>query len=101
METMEIMGIAAIPVIAVICLLIGQAVKFSPIPNEWIPIICGACGGILGVVAMFTMSGYPASDPLTAIAYGIVSGFAATGLHQAFVKQPERARNEEAAKDGN
>ena len=47
---------------------------------------CGTLGGILGVVAMFTMPEFPANSIIPAIAYGIVSGLAATGLHQ-LVKQ--------------
>ena len=30
-------GIAAVPVIAVICFLIGEAVKLAPINKDWIP----------------------------------------------------------------
>ena len=37
----------------------------------------------------FVMPSYPAKDPITAIAVGIVSGLAATGLHQA-AKQAEK-----------
>ena len=31
---------------------------------------------------MHLLADYPAADPLTAVAVGIVSGWAATGLHQ-------------------
>ena len=85
-DLLEILGIAAIPVITVICLLVGAGVKKSSLDDSWIPLICGACGGVLGVVAMYTMPDFPGHDVLTAIAYGIVSGFGATGIHQA-VKQ--------------
>ena len=84
MELMEILGISAIPAITIICLLVGYAVKNSPIDDKWIPVICGCLGGILGVVAMFTMPEFPANNIISAIAYGIVSGFGATGIHQAF-----------------
>lgn len=80
----EILGIVAIPVITVICFLIAEAVKATPLDNKWLPIICGACGGCLGVVAMHLMSDFPANDILSAIAVGIVSGFAATGAHQVY-----------------
>ena len=81
------LGIAAIPVITIICYLIGEAVKLIPkAETKWIPVICGFCGGCLGVAAMYLMPDFPAKDILTAIAVGIVSGFAATGLHQA-IKQ--------------
>lgn len=82
---MEVLGIAAIPVITIICYLIAEAVKATPLDNKWLPIICGTLGGCLGVVARFVSPELiPATDVLTAIAIGIVSGFAATGIDQMF-----------------
>ena len=80
------LGIASVAAITVVCWLIGQAVKASGLDNKWIPIICGVCGAVLGVVGMFIMPDYPAKDYITAVAVGIVSGLAATGVNQA-VKQ--------------
>ena len=77
-------GIQAIPVITVIVFLIAEAVKATPLDNKWLPVICGAVGGILGIVAMFLMPEFPAKDYLTAVAVGIVSGLAATGAHQIY-----------------
>ena len=73
------LGIAAIPVITIIVFLAVEAVKATPLDNKWLPVIAGGFGGILGVVAMMVMPEFPATDPLTAIAIGIVSGLAATG----------------------
>ena len=95
MEIIEKLGIVAIPVITVICFLVAEGIKATPLDNKWLPIICGGVGGILGVVAMFAMPEFPATDVLTAIAYGVVSGFAATGIHQAFFKQLQKGTNEE------
>ena len=81
---MEMLGIAAIPAITIICFLIAEAVKATELDNKWLPIICGACGGILGVVALKVMPEFPAVDILTAVAIGIVSGLAATGAHQVY-----------------
>ena len=78
------LGIAAIPVITIIVFLVVEAVKATPLDNKWLPVIAGGCGGILGVVAMMVMTDFPANDPLTAIAVGIVSGLAATGAHQVY-----------------
>ena len=78
------LGIAAIPVITIIVFLVVEAVKATPLDNKWLPVIAGGCGGILGVVAMMVMVDFPADDPLTAIAVGIVSGLAATGAHQVY-----------------
>lgn len=80
------LGITGVAAITVICLLIGQGVKVSPLNSAYIPIICGVAGGILGVAAMFIMPDFPATDYITAAAVGIVSGLAATGINQA-VKQ--------------
>ena len=77
-------GIVAVPVITVIVFLIAEAVKATPLDNKWLPVICGFCGGVLGVVAMFIMPEFPASDYLTAAAVGIVSGLGATGAHQIY-----------------
>ena len=75
-------GIAGVAVITVICYLIGQTVKASGLDNKWIPIIVGAAGGALGVVGMLVIADFPANDYLTAVAVGIVSGLAATGVDQ-------------------
>ena len=76
------LGIAGVAVITVICYLIGQAVKATAIENKWIPIIVGVSGGVLGVVGMMVMADFPATDYLTAVAVGIVSGLAAVGVNQ-------------------
>ncbi len=83
METMGIVGVAAITVIVY---LIGTLVKATSLDDKWIPVICGICGGALGVVGMMIMPDFPATDYITAVAVGIVSGLAATGANQ-IVKQ--------------
>lgn len=75
-------GIASVAAITVIAYLIGQAVKATSLDNKWIPIVCGAVGGALGAVAMRVMPDFPATDYITAVAVGIVSGLAATGVNQ-------------------
>lgn len=84
MDFIETLGIAAIPVITVIVFLVVEAVKATALDNKWMPVIAGFVGGALGVVATFVMPDFPAKDPLTAIAIGIVSGLAATGAHQIY-----------------
>ena len=68
--------------ITVICYLIGMIAKASPIEDKWIPCIVGVIGGVLGVVGMYVMPDFPAKDILNAVAIGIVSGLAATGVNQ-------------------
>ena len=95
MEFIENIGIEVIPAIAVICFLIGEAVKLTPLDEKWIPVICGFCGGCLGVVAMYTMPEFPATSVLSSIAVGIVSGLAATGAHQIWKQVPQKGAHEE------
>ena len=75
-------GIAGVAAITVIAYMIGSAVKATTLDNKWIPSICGTVGGILGVLAMRIMPDFPATDYITAVAVGIVSGLAATGVNQ-------------------
>lgn len=78
-------GIAGVAAIAVICYLIGLGIKASPLDDKFIPIICGASGAILGVIGfIIKMPDFPANDPITAVAVGIVSGLAATGANQIY-----------------
>lgn len=81
---MEIMGIGSVAAISIICFVFGLAWKLAPGDDKWIPLLCGVIGGALGVPAMHLMAEFPASDPLTAVAVGIVSGLAATGVHQIY-----------------
>lgn len=83
---MELMGITSVAAITVVCYLVAAAMKATELPGKWLPVICGVCGAVLGVVSMHIMPEYPADDMITAVAVGIVSGFAATGVDQA-IKQ--------------
>lgn len=83
---MEIMGITSVAAITILCYLVATAVKATKLNNKWLPVICGVCGAILGALSMRIMPDYPADDIITAVAVGVVSGFAATGVDQA-VKQ--------------
>lgn len=76
-------GIASVAAITVICYLIGLIVKASPVNSALIPALVGLCGGVLGVAGLYLgLPDFPATDPLTAAAVGIVSGLAATGVNQ-------------------
>lgn len=88
-------GIASVAAITVIAYLVGTACKASNFVNdEWIPVICGTVGAVLGVVGLYVMPDFPVSDVVNAIAVGIVSGLAATGVNQA-VKQLGKASKED------
>ena len=79
-------GMASVAAITVIAYLAGLLVKAGSVNNKWIPVICAAVGGMLGVAGLFVMPDFPAGDVITACAVGIVSGLAATGVDQ-MVKQ--------------
>lgn len=77
-------GIAGVAAITVVCYLIGLIVKASGLNNKWIPIICGIGGLALGLISMYIMPDFPATDYVTAAAVGVMSGLAATGVDQVF-----------------
>ena len=77
-------GVTGVAGITVICYLVGLTVKASRVPDKWIPVITGVTGGALGIPALRLMAEFPAQEPLTAVAVGIVSGLAATGVHQMY-----------------
>lgn len=82
---MDITSVGTVMAVVVITYLIGLGAKnISTIKDEVIPVIVGVCGGILGVVGMFVMPDFPANDILNAIAIGIVSGLASTGVNQVY-----------------
>jgi O-antigen/teichoic acid export membrane protein len=79
-------GFTSVAAITVICYLVMEILKTTPLNRKWLPAISGLLGGGIGVVALLIMPSFPASDYLNAIAIGIVSGLASTGVHQV-VKQ--------------
>ena len=81
---MEIIGIGSVAAITVICYLVGMTVRQTPLDNKWIPSIVGFLGMVLGVVGWKVIPDYPAGDILTALAVGVVSGLAATGIDQLY-----------------
>lgn len=77
-------GIAGVAAITVICYLAAMGIKATPLDNKWLPVICGIVGGILGIVGKAIIPDFPAEDYITAVAVGIVSGLAATGVNQIY-----------------
>ncbi|WP_429968129.1 phage holin family protein [Enterococcus sp. AZ046] len=71
-----------VPVIVVGCLVVGYAIKSTPVfaavANGYIPVIVIVLGAVLGaIINGLTVEG---------IVYGAVSGIASTGMHQLFVQ---------------
>lgn len=91
---MDITQIGTVVAIVVITYLIGIAAKSIPnIKDEMIPVVVGVAGGILGIVGMYVIPDFPAKDILNAIAIGIVSGLASTGVNQVW-KQTTKSVND-------
>ena len=82
---MDISSMTTVIAIVVICYLIGLAAKTIPaVKDNYIPVIVGAFGGILGVLGMYVIPDFPTQDILNAIAVGIVSGLSSTGINQVY-----------------
>lgn len=82
---MNITNIATCLPIVVICYVFGILLKsLAYINDNSIPVLVAICGGILGVIALFAMPGFPADDVITAIAVGMASGLTATGSNQIY-----------------
>lgn len=82
---MDLSVIATVSAITIICYLIGDTIKLFPeVKNEAVPSIVGICGGVLGIIGMFVIKAFPADNILDAIAIGIVSGLASTGVNQVY-----------------
>lgn len=78
-------GLATVAAITALVYIAGFGIKATKMDNKWIPVICGALGIVLGLVAYYVkMPDFPAYDTITAAAVGGVSGLSATGINQAF-----------------
>lgn len=82
------MDITVVPTaisIVVITYLVGIIVKsISSIDDKFIPSIVGIVGGALGIIGMYVIPNFPADNIMSAIAVGIVSGLASTGVNQIY-----------------
>lgn len=82
---MDLSSYATVLPIVIICYLIGYGCKvIKYIPNKYIPIIVGVVGGILAIPAVKIMPDFPATDVITAVSIGIMSGLTSTGVNQVF-----------------
>ena len=80
---MELIGI---PAIVVISYMITETFKMF-INKQYLPIVAGISGGMLGVLSfVLQIDIMPATDIISALAIGIISGLAATGSNQ-IIKQ--------------
>lgn len=81
-----------IPLVIAVCLTVGYLMKkFLPTDNKYIPLTVTVLGAILGCIDAHAIT-------LVAIASGMTSGLASTGLHQIF-KQILKLDKTEEVKD--
>lgn len=86
------MEIVSIPVITILCYLVGEFFKLVVLRKKkrykYIPVIVGCLGGALGLIMYYVSPEllFNATNPFAAIAIGIVSGLASTGGNE-LVKQ--------------
>lgn len=74
------------PVVVGICLCVGFVLKkwVKDVDNKYIPTICA----LLGVVIAAWIQGWMLTPEV--VLYGLISGLASTGLHQAFKQYLEK-----------
>lgn len=66
--------------VALITWVVLQAVKHTRIDNRWLPLLAIVIGGVIGAIAALFIYG---TDAWLGAAFGILSGFASTGLNEA------------------
>lgn len=82
---MDITQVGTSLAIVIICYLVGLGAKtIDGVKDNYIPVIVGAVGGVLGAAGMYVIPDFPATDIMTAVAVGIVSGLASTGVNQIY-----------------
>lgn len=85
---MDISTLGTVVGIVTICYVLGLGCKaYHKIQDKWIPVIVAFCGGVLGVIGLYTMPDFPAGDVINAVAVGMSSGLAATGVNQLYKQQ--------------
>lgn len=100
------MEFSSIPIIVLICYLIGEVYKFifrkKKEAYKLIPVILSICGGVLGILIYLTCKEMMmnASNLWIALGIGIVSGASSTGTNQMIkqLKKLERKGEKENAK---
>jgi len=89
------LGFVPVSAIVVLAFLVGMTwKKADKLEDKWIPCVCGLVGLVLGVVGRTVIDGFPATDPITAAAIGVVSGLAATGAHQIYKQLSESVEDD-------
>ena len=92
---MDELGIIGYGAITAIAFFVGFVVKQTPLADKWIPVFTLATGAGLGILCYFGGVEDFAGNIVEAVARGIVSGGAATGIHQVWKQLGDKPRDEE------
>lgn len=87
---MDMSMVSTVVSITVLAYMTGMICKAVPaVKDEWIPVIVGLMGCALGVAGLYLVPDFPATNVMDAMAVGIASGLAATGVNQAVKQQKQ------------
>lgn len=86
----------AFAAVLIICYVVGNLFKASKMKDEFIPYIVALVGGLIAIPGMFIISDFPVHDLISAIAFGMFCGLAATGVNQ-WTKQLQKLKNSESS----
>ena len=101
---MDQLGIIGYGAITAIAFFVGFVIKQTALPDTWIPVFTLATGAGLGLMCYYGGVEDYAVNVVEGIARGIVSGAAATGIHQIWRQlggsKDEEIKEEEDKTDG-
>ena len=101
---MDQLGIIGYGAITAIAFFVGFVIKQTALPDKWIPVFTLATGAGLGLMCYYGGVEDYAVNVVEGIARGIVSGAAATGIHQIWRQlggsKDEEIKEEEDKTDG-
>ena len=98
---MDELGIIGYGAITAVAFFVGFIIKQTPLADKWIPVFTLATGAGLGILCYFGGVEDFAGNIVEAIARGIVSGAAATGMHQVWKQFGDKPQDEEQEESNN
>ena len=98
---MDELGIIGYGAITAIAFFVGFVIKQTPLPDKWIPVSTLATGAGLGIMCFYGGVEDYAVNIVEGIARGIVSGAAATGIHQIWKQLSGGESSESSGQENN
>ena len=77
-----------LPAVTAVCYLFCEALKATPLPSKWLPLLSSLFGGLLGAVLFFLVPmWFPGGSHVgNALLSGFGSGLTATGAYEAVMQ---------------